>query len=155
MAQVVFSYDFQSSALAVCKDGMLLLQIQGLSDIKPESTVSGFYEWWEHHVEHLNCLYFLLYSSAGEKIKLAYPVPFELMIKDVFQVSVEDEKAKALLEDKHRQMIWHSNLRSFYPDISLGEEVFDTLAQKYREVLKKDLVQLFSFPLSMHRFYRL
>lgn len=95
MSEIV--YDISSSAFSfrVCRDGMLLLQIQDLENKLPANEIRDIQEtvsWWGEYLDYFNCLYLLLDSAVLKVENLAYFDITEVTNKDAFRISFEGKK---------------------------------------------------------------
>jgi hypothetical protein len=95
MSEEVISDQNDNFKIKICRDGMILLRIQGLEltvDDQIIEPIKVLARRWGDYLDYLNCLYFLVDSSTHKIQNPSYFNLSEITYKDAARIIFEDSK---------------------------------------------------------------
>lgn len=159
LAEVVFIYDSETTAIRVCRDGLILLRDKELEANSPflgqpiENFMAEAVTWWSRYLAHLNCLNLLLDSCAITTTKIAWLHLAEITNQSALRIgglrgnitsvggggvlNSHYQKRYLTPEEQNTGTAWMDLHRRF----TIPREVFEQMARQY-ELVRADWMVL-------------
>jgi hypothetical protein len=90
MAYIEYSYPCQNFCLKICKDGMMMLQVNKLEEEQSATPKREMCEWWNDYLIFVNCINLLLDSAVDAELGYIYLNLDEVTNRDIFRITVEN-----------------------------------------------------------------